>query len=56
MQRAAEDVHVDEAVGRYIVDLVTATRAATRCRWAPAPGGTLALAKLGRARAVLQGR
>ena len=26
MQRAVEDVHVDESVGRYIVDLVAATR------------------------------
>jgi len=56
MQRATEDVHLDEAVGRYIVDLVTATRRSDQVQVGASPRGTLALAKLGRARAVLQAR
>ena len=29
MQQAVEDVHVDESVGRYVVELVAATREST---------------------------
>jgi MoxR-like ATPase len=56
MQSAVEEVHLDEAVGRYIVDLVTATRRSDQVQVGASPRGTLALAKLGRARAVLRGR
>jgi MoxR-like ATPase len=56
MQAATEDVHLDEAVGRYIVDLVTSTRRSDQVQVGASPRGTLALAKLGRARAVLRGR
>ena len=48
MQRAVEGVHVAESVGRYIVELVAATRAS--------PRGTMALLKVARARAALAGR
>jgi MoxR-like ATPase len=55
-QRALEEVYVDESVGRYVVDLVAATRANPRVRVGSSPRGTLAVAKLARVRAVLAGR
>jgi MoxR-like ATPase len=56
MQRAIESVHVSEAVGRYIVDLVRATRETPRVQVGASPRGSLALLKLSRARAALRGR
>jgi MoxR-like ATPase len=56
MQRALEFVHVSEAIGRYLVDLVTATRESSRVQVGASPRGTLALLKLSRARAALAGR
>ncbi|MGI8421151.1 MAG: AAA family ATPase [Gaiellaceae bacterium] len=56
MQGALESVHVSEPIGRYMVDLVGATRASSRLQVGASPRGTLALLKLGRARAVLDGR
>jgi MoxR-like ATPase len=56
MQRAVEDVHVGEAVGRYIVDVVRATRESARLQVGSSPRGTLALVKLTRCRAALRGR
>ena len=56
MQGALEDVHVSESVGSYIVDLVAATRASNRVQVGASPRGSLALFKLSRARAALQGR
>ncbi|MHB8641399.1 MAG: AAA family ATPase [Gaiellaceae bacterium] len=56
MQRALEQVHVSEQVGLYMVDLVTATRTSTRTQVGASPRGTLALLKLSRGRAALQGR
>ena len=56
LQRALEQVHVAESVGLYMVDLVTATRASTRLAVGASPRGTLALLKLSRARAALEGR
>jgi MoxR-like ATPase len=56
MQRALEQVHVSEQVGLYMVDLVVATRASTRVQVGSSPRGTLALLKLSRARAALDGR
>jgi len=56
MQRALEQVHVSEQVGLYMVDLVTATRTSTRVQVGASPRGTLALLKLSRGRAALQGR
>ena len=43
MQRALEGVHVSEAIGRYMVDLVTATRESPRAQVGASPRGTLAL-------------
>lgn len=56
MQRAVESVHIAEAVGKYIVDLVAATRASGRVRVGASPRGSLALMKLARAGALLAGR
>ena len=56
VQQALEDVHVSEALGRYLVDVVTATRTSPRVEVGASPRGSLALLKLGRARAALQGR
>jgi MoxR-like ATPase len=56
MQRALEDVHVSEAIGRYLVDLVAATRESSRVQVGASPRGTLALLKLSRGRAALAGR
>ena len=56
MQRAVESVHVSEAVGLYIVDVVSATRNVASVQVGASPRGSLALLKLSRARAALQGR
>jgi MoxR-like ATPase len=56
MQAAVEQVHVSEAVGRYMVDLVSATRSSGRVRVGASPRGSLALMKLARARAAMAGR
>ena len=56
MQRAVEGVHVDESVGRYVVDLVGATRESTSVSVGSSPRGSLALVKLSRCRAALDGR
>jgi MoxR-like ATPase len=56
LQRACEEVHVSEAVGLYMVDLVTATRTAPSVQVGASPRGSLALLKLSRCRAALDGR
>ena len=56
MQRAVEDVHVSERLGRYIVELVGATRSSQRLQVGASPRGALALLKLSRCRAALEGR
>ena len=56
LQAAVERVHVSEPVGRYMVDLAAATRESPRVQVGASPRGTLALFKLARARAALDGR
>jgi MoxR-like ATPase len=56
MQHALEDVHVSPSIEGYIVDLVTATRTSPRLAVGASPRGTLALLKLSRAKAALDGR
>jgi MoxR-like ATPase len=56
MQQALEDVFVAESVGYYIVDIVRATRDAASVQVGASPRGTLAILKLARARAALDGR
>lgn len=56
MQASVEEVHVEEDLRRYAVALVTATRADQQLEVGASPRGSLALVKLARARAVLDGR
>jgi MoxR-like ATPase len=56
LQAALEQVHVGSSVGFYMVDLVTATRRNGRVQVGASPRGTLALMKLARGRALLEGR
>jgi MoxR-like ATPase len=56
LQQAIEQVHVSEAIGFYIVDVVASTRASQRVQVGASPRGSLALLKLSRCRAALQGR
>jgi len=56
IQQAVERVHVDESIGRYMVDLVAATRASRRVQVGSSPRGSLSLLKLSRGRAALAGR
>jgi MoxR-like ATPase len=56
MQHALEQVHVSAAIEGYIVDLVTATRTSKRLAVGASPRGSLALLKLSRAKAALDGR
>jgi MoxR-like ATPase len=56
MQRSLEQVHVEESLGFYIVDLVAATRSAPGVQVGSSPRGSLALLKLARGRAALAGR
>ncbi len=56
MQQALEDVHVSPSIGYYIVDIVRATRESRSVQVGASPRGSLALLKLARAKAVLDGR
>jgi MoxR-like ATPase len=56
LQAAVEQVYVAESLGYYMVDLVQATRASPQVQVGASPRGSLALFKLARARAALEGR
>jgi MoxR-like ATPase len=56
MRKIVETVHVDPDVERYIASLVHATRLDKRVSVGASPRGSLALLKLARANAVLDGR
>ncbi len=56
MQAAVEEVTVEESVGRYVVELVGATRRHPQVLVGASPRGALALLLCGRARAVVAGR
>ncbi len=56
MQESLEDVYVGEAAGRYIVDVVQATRSDADLAVGASPRGALAVLKLARGRAALAGR
>jgi MoxR-like ATPase len=56
MQAGVEQVFVAESVTRYMVALVEATRVSPRLQVGASPRGSLALLKLSRARAVMDGR
>jgi MoxR-like ATPase len=55
-QKAVWDVHVDETLQLYIIDLVTATRSHPDVALGASPRGSLALYKSSQAYAALQGR
>ena len=56
LQAAVEAVHVGPAVGRYMVSLATATRESSEVEVGASPRGSLALLRLSRARAAVEGR
>jgi MoxR-like ATPase len=56
MRNAVETVHVEADIERYMVDLVTATRSHRQVAMGASPRGTLALLKLTRAWAAMNGR
>jgi MoxR-like ATPase len=56
MRRQIEDVFVDEDIEQYLVDLISRTRTHQQVAVGASPRGTLALLKLSRAWAALQGR
>ncbi len=56
MQRAVEQVHVAASISGYAVDIVRATRELQRLQVGASPRGTLALVKLARCRAAVDGR
>ncbi len=56
MRQAVEEVHIAEDVERYIVNLVAKTRQNRSVAVGASPRGTLALLKLTRAWAAMQGR
>ena len=56
LQAAVEAVHVGPAVGQYMVALATATREGSEVEVGASPRGSLALLRLARARAALEGR
>ncbi|MCB0131376.1 MAG: MoxR family ATPase, partial [Caldilineaceae bacterium] len=56
MAAAVEDVHIDGDLEQYIVDLVQATRDDSRIAVGASPRGSLALFKLARAYAAIDGR
>jgi MoxR-like ATPase len=56
MQDALESVHIDEAIGYYIIDLVVATRSHPDVAVGASPRGALALLKLARGKAMLERR
>ena len=55
MQQAVERVHISEAVGLYMVDIVAATRSSQSIQVGASPRGSLALLKLSRCRAAPRG-
>ncbi|NLF10266.1 MAG: MoxR family ATPase [Anaerolineaceae bacterium] len=56
MRRAVEEVYLDPDLEAYIVSLVQATRQRRQVAVGASPRGSLALLKLSRARAAMQGR
>lgn len=56
LQAAAEEIEVDPAIEEYVVKLVATTREDGRAEVGASPRGSLALLKVGRARALIDGR
>jgi len=56
LQRTVEEITLDPSLAEYIVELVRSTRHDVRCEVGASPRGSLALQKLARSRALLDGR
>jgi MoxR-like ATPase len=56
LQETVEGIHVDDDILAYIADIVQSTRAQRQVEVGASPRGSIAIFKLGRARAVLHGR
>ncbi len=56
MRESVEEVHIDPDIEKYIVALITETRKRRQINVGASPRGSLALLKLSRAWAVMQGR
>ena len=56
MQSALEEIHVSESIGRYIIDLVNATRNHPEVEVGASPRGALAVLKMARGHALLSRR
>ena len=56
LQHAVDHVYIDEALQRWIVELVAATRSSDQCRLGSSVRGTLALERAVRAWALIEGR
>ena len=56
MQTSLEEVHVDDSIGHYIVDLVRATRSHPDVQVGASPRGAMSLLKAARGKALLDGR
>jgi MoxR-like ATPase len=56
MQEDVEEIHVDQAVERYIVEIVRSSRTHQDVEIGASPRGSLAMIKLSKAKAYLGGR
>jgi len=56
LQKTVEQIHVDEDILGYIADIVQSTRNQRQVEVGSSPRGSIAIFKLGRARAVFHGR
>ncbi|MEW6069660.1 MAG: MoxR family ATPase [Candidatus Thermoplasmatota archaeon] len=56
LQKAVEEVHIDSSIQEYIVEIIARTRADKRLVLGASPRGSLAVFKIARALAVLNGR
>ncbi|HEV2317692.1 MAG TPA: MoxR family ATPase [Thermoplasmata archaeon] len=56
MQRSVEDIEMDPTIEQYVIELVASSRRDPRAEVGASPRGSLALLKLSRARALLEGR
>ena len=56
IQEQVEEVHIDDRIKQYIVDIVRSTRESDRIEVGASPRGSLSLLHLSRASAVLNGR
>lgn len=56
LRRAARQVRVADAIARYAVQIVSATRASDQCAFGSSPRGSKALIAMARANALMRGR